>query len=58
MECEINAHPLGHEVRLNERASLLSGQVHATLELAEADADDLKRLFMARGWTGLPPMPW
>jgi hypothetical protein len=58
MACEINAHPLGHEVRLYHCASLIQSQVHATLELAEADADDLKHLFSAQGWISRPPMPW
>jgi hypothetical protein len=34
--CEINTHPLGHEVRFYDRDHMWLSQVFPTLELAEA----------------------
>ena len=48
MECEVNAHPLGYEVRLYQRGELQSAQVNA---------DERKREFMAVGWTDRQAMP-
>ena len=57
MTCEINAHPLGHEMRLYLRGEFQSAQVFATFELAEAEAVDMKRELVEAGWTDRPPMP-
>src|SRR2546430_1933865 len=39
-EREINAHPLGHEVRSYERGDLTLGQVFPTSQLTEVEADE------------------
>jgi hypothetical protein len=38
MECEINEHPLGHEVRVYVQGDFHYSRVHHTLEAAEAEA--------------------
>jgi hypothetical protein len=57
MSCEINAHPLGYQLRLYMRGEFLSSQVFETLEQTEADAEAQKQEALARGWAARPPMP-
>jgi hypothetical protein len=39
MECEINLHPLGHEVRVYVQGDFLYSRAFASVEQAEAEAD-------------------
>src|SRR5689334_17768545 len=57
MRCEMNAHPLGHEIRIYQCDEFQSAQVFAATEDAEREADDHRRAFTAAGWTERPPMP-
>jgi hypothetical protein len=45
MRCEVNEHPLGHEVRLYMADVFQSSQVFSTLDEAERDADARRREF-------------
>jgi hypothetical protein len=56
-DCEINAHPLGHEVRFYDQGDLRLCRVFETPELAEAEADEQKRERLKDGWTDRPPVP-
>src|SRR5437870_127402 len=56
-ECEINAHPLRHEVRFYERGDLTLSQVLPTSQLAEAEADQQNQDLITQGWTDRPKMP-
>jgi hypothetical protein len=57
MRCEMNPHPLGHELRLYVADEFQSSQVFPTIGDAEGDADDRKREFLAAGWSVRRPMP-
>lgn len=50
MEAEINAHPLGYELRVYLRGDYLYSLVHPTREQAEAGANERKRELLAEGW--------
>jgi hypothetical protein len=50
MEAEINAHPLGHELRVYVSGSLHYSRVHRALADAEAEAEGRKQELSARGW--------
>jgi hypothetical protein len=41
MLCEINQHPLGWEIRFSYRGEFYRSQVHWTLELAEAEVENV-----------------
>jgi hypothetical protein len=55
--CEINAHPLGCEVRFYEQGEVLLSRVYETIALAEIEANDRRRELLADGWTEKPHMP-
>lgn len=57
MECEINAHPLGHEVRVYVQGDFHYSRALTTIELADAEAEDRRRELLAEGWTDRPPIP-
>ena len=57
MSCEMNAHPLGVEIRTYQRGEFQSSQVFESTELAEAEAAQRKGEFTMDGWTDRPPMP-
>src|SRR2546427_12689753 len=51
MECEINSHPLGHELRIYHRGQFQSAQVFESDERAAREAQDRKSEFIAAaGW--------
>ena len=50
-------HPRGYEVRVYMGGSLLFSLVLPTRELAEQEAQELKRAGLAKGWTDQPPTP-
>ena len=53
MRCELNEHPLGHEIRVYHRDDLQAAQVFPT----ERDADDRRRELLAAACATRPPMP-
>ena len=57
MRCELNPHPLGHEVRLYVADEFRSSQVFGSIDEANRDADDRRLEFLAAGWMVRPPMP-
>jgi hypothetical protein len=50
MECEVNRHPLGHELRVYLRKDLHYSRVHRSLDDAEAEAEERKGEMLTRGW--------
>ncbi len=52
MECEINAHPLGHEVRVYVQQEFLWSQVFPSEALAEAEAIEMRQHVSDRCWQG------
>lgn len=57
LRCEINEHPLGHEIRIYHRDDFQLSQVFPSIEEAQRDAEDRRREFLAAGWATRPPMP-
>ncbi len=53
MACEMNPHPLGHEIRLYIRGEFQSSQVFATAEAAAAEAETHRQAGSRR--PALPP---
>ena len=56
-ECEINAHPLGFELRLYVGGDFYYSRAFENVEATEAEAVERKRELIAAGWTDRPPMP-
>jgi hypothetical protein len=54
MECEINAHPLRHEVRVYLQGDFHWSRALATLENAVREAEDRRRELVAEGWAPAP----
>lgn len=54
MECEINAHPLGHEVRVYLQGDFHWSRALPTLEDAVREAENRRRELLAEGWTDRP----
>ena len=54
---ETDKHPLGYVVRLYVSGRFLFSSVRPTRELAEQEAQELKRAGLAKGWTEQPPTP-
>lgn len=57
MECEINEHPLGFELRVYLGFDFHYSHAHPTRELAEAEAEQRKRELLEEGWTDRQSMP-
>jgi hypothetical protein len=54
---EIEAHPLGYQVRFYVRDEPFYTRVLETYDLAIAEAEAQRATMLADGWTGRPSMP-